>query len=280
MSNSITIRLEIQIPTGATGAGDLPICQTSVAQGRGADGPVHVRSYTSISPPNSSTGRWSVLPVNGTGLGTICAEVTYGQPQANVWAAVYPALLFPSSPPPNLGLADWKVLGQPANNNTVWRWRTTNTLPNAVKGAAHEPAPGWAPNKLGIWHQVTTSDPIVFEGGSDFLGVTDNTPCGSISGSGLAPPWAAELLAADILMVSVGDGPYTGRHYAKRAAPREWVAEVGAERWVISVSTTWNLSFGVGERVLASKVVSAHPFTAVFPGKVAGAKADVVVTVA
>jgi hypothetical protein len=268
-SKNISIRLEINIPTPCAGGPDPAVRLLGPDRPVRFEGVSEARMFKNPIPPDDEDTLWDVHPTD-TGLGTICAQVEYDDPQYKVWAAVYPALFYPAYADPTHPLAGWAEAGTPSSGNTVWNWAGAN----AAYGAAHSSI--GAPNKLAIWRQTTSTSSTVFEGSSSFSGVTNETQCSSASGSSVL---AGELAYAAALLVSVPDGRYAGHYLAMRVTNRTWKVTIGEAKYTITSRTGQDLFIGRAGRFVASKKITPKPFSAFFPGKIFGARGDVVVTV-
>jgi hypothetical protein len=274
--NSVSIRLEIQVPTGSDRAGVRMAGVRTAGVGQQQDGQDFERFITT-EPDNGDT--WPVLPDNA-GLGSICAKVVYGAPMTAVRAWVYPAAHYPVLPtfPWTHPLAPGAVPGVSTDGGFTWTWKYP--VPSMVPGAAHLPAAtGGAPNYLGIWYRRLGSTLFAFDDSPFFYGITDPVPCGSGSGSTSGMMVMMEGGTPEALLISVSDGPYAGRHYAKRRPDRrEWIAELGRDSWVITPGPAGALVIRAGRRAVTGKVSCSPPFSATFPGEAFGSKGDVVVT--
>ncbi len=252
---NVRIRLEIDVPTAAAGEFD-------------EDGLTQER-YVSTDPP--ANGLVCVRPVSGSLLGTFAFRVGYLFPYPiDVRALGYPDSIYPgflsSSPYPAGVVAGKKV------SPGAWEWNDAHG--NRVPGADHNST--GVINKVTIWRDYGFG--LKFDGAVTVRGVTEGLGSCSGSGSGSAMGGMEELSAAEVLMISVPDGPNHGKHYAKRHSG-QWNAEVRKEPWVISSDHSGNLAVRVGRRVVSCRAMSFNPFSATFPGEAFGARSDVVVTV-
>ncbi len=222
------------------------------------------------NPPNGAS--WPVLPDPATGHGTICGTAAFDDAQLHVWAAAYPAIFAPVSPPPTFLRPTWAVLGTSSAGGTFWTWNHTNPIPMAAHSTAG------APNALLIWRQRPNSTVIRLDGSTTFKGVTNTTPCGSGSGSD-GGPIDPELACAPVIQVEIPDGCNAGRYPALRTASRAWEVTIGGAKYSIAVGADRTLVLQSGFKAHTSKAVSATPFLATFCGTPFGSKGDVLVMI-
>lgn len=262
--NNISIRLEINIPTGVCAA---------------VAGPTVPRKDKDLRflfrdplPPDDDEGPWAVLPVTAA-LGTICGKVDYDDYKDAVWAAAYPAEMYPPTADQYFPRPFFARLGTPSNSNQRWSWDATN----AVKWAAHSSA--GLVNRFAIWYRASSSSDEIHDGVSSFLGVSNAEACADLgSGSETIDP---ELDCADVIRVVIPDGPNSGEYKAKRTGKRTW--EVSIKGQAATVVGTYCRKLSIrsgGKEVTASKSISGPPFLATFDGSPFGSKADVMVMIA
>lgn len=224
-------------------------------------------------PEPAAGARWAVLPAE-SGLGTLCVQVSYPNPERMVWAAAYPEMFYPQNPPPTHPMPSWARPGTASANRTVWRWDSTYP----VRGAAHSAAGG--NNMLAFWYQSDDSPDIVFDGALPFVGVTNLTPCaGSGSGSGgsgSGMQMVGTLASGDIEVV-VPDGPHAGQYPATRVGAAAWRTTVGGVVYVITSADGQTLTVRAGAKSAVSKTTGFNPFTATFAGAIFAAQKDIVV---
>jgi hypothetical protein len=224
-------------------------------------------------PQPSSGMHWAVLPAD-SGLGTLCAQVTYPGPERMVWAAAYPELFYPESPPPTHPMPSWARPGSPSADRTVWRWDASYP----VRGAAHSAAGG--NNMLAFWYQSEDSPDIVFDGALPFVGVTNLVPCassGSGSGSGSGGTMLAGRLDSGDVLVVVPDGPLAGHHLARRVGALAWRVTVGGVVYTINSADGQTLTVRGGSKSAVSKTTAVNPFSATFAGDIFASRNDIVV---
>lgn len=172
----ITIRLDIQVPTGAVVAtGDPPSAMNrlplTLAPGR----------FLFVNPQPAASQSWPVQPAAGTSLGTICASVCYSGSTlpTSVAALVYPLAQFPPLTPTDLPVPAAAVAGTSSDGGYTWNWEGSSRVP----GADHCGTGVGAANKLAVWKLA--SGTWTFDGSVLFYGQTCTSgPC--CFGSGLS----------------------------------------------------------------------------------------------
>lgn len=125
-------------------------------------------------PSIPTTGQLlATRPDPATGLGFICARVTFGSSEflpLEVKALVYPAMHYPQAitiNPPSVA-----VTGIASAGGMVWNYNGTQEVP----GVAHTPA--GAPNRMAVWTRDDTG--WDFDGSVSFLARTGGSgPCGT-----------------------------------------------------------------------------------------------------
>jgi hypothetical protein len=165
-SNSVRIRLEIDVPLGAGG----PPRVSERPQERPYSGTAHP-GQDETTPVRPSSGGPSAL-------GTICASWTNSgsTPPDDVWMKVYPIEFWPGTAPQNPTSLSGAKKGT-TGDHVTWTWNGANELP----GVDHS-SPSGHTNVLVTWFYQASA---WSSESHQFAGVTGTAgPCGTGSGSG------------------------------------------------------------------------------------------------